>query len=365
MRRIPFLLVVLVLALATSARAQPTAVCDVTRGVWSAQASIPTPIVRAWGAYFPDNGRFYALGGRTSDLAGSDLLNPREYDPATGLWATKTASFANNQVNNMVGGVLDLVGNRVIVLVGGSAAGATSATAEVRYYDPIADTMLTITTDPWPGIGAGNVLPGGAAVHGNKLYVLGGFQISTGMEDAIWEYDPAAAAGSRWTLLPEGLATPLGYIPAASVGNFVYALGGSSWDGTTLVDSTVAARIDPVVGTVTPVTSLPRATAETRAVAQTDGTIWVLGGGRTLPNPSAQVDIYDPVGDSWTTGPPMLTARRNLAADVDPATGDVFAAGGYDSSGVTPLAVFEVLTCVIFVDGFESSDTTAWTLTVP
>ena len=101
-------------------------------------------------------------------------------------------------------------------------------------------------------------------------------------------------------------------------------------------------------------------------MAQTDGTIWVLGGGRTPPtNPSAQVDIYDPVGDSWTTGPPMLTARRNLAADVDPATGDVFAAGGYDSSGVTPLAVFEVLTCVIFVDGFESSDTTAWTLTVP
>jgi hypothetical protein len=364
MRKVLALFAVL-FALLTSAATMEAAVCDVTHGIWSARASSPTPVVRAWGAYFPDNGRFYVLGGRSADGAGNDLLNPREYDPVADAWATKTASFADTQVNNLVGGVLDFAGTRLIVLVGGSAGGATTATAEVRYYDPIADTMTTATTDPWPGIGAGNILPGGAAVHQNKLYVFGGFQINTGMEDAIWVFDPALSPGARWQAFPEGLLTSLGYIPAASVGNFLYTLGGSSWDGVTLVDSSFASQVDPVGGTLASVAALPRATGETRAVAQTDGTIWVLSGGRTVPNPTPQVDIYDPVGDSWTTGPALPTARRNFAADVDPVTGDVFAVGGYDVSGVTPLAVNETLTCVIFVDGFESSSTSAWSVTVP
>lgn len=354
------------LPLLLAAAALPAQVCDVSNGVWSARASFPVPVVRAWGAFFPDNGRFYVLGGRSADGAGNDLLNPREYDPVTDAWTLKAAAFSDTQVNNMVGGVLDLLDYRVIVLVGGSAGGAATATAEVRYYDPMADGLETIATDPWPGIGAGDVLPGGAAVLGNRLYVVGGFQINVGMVDDIWVYDPAAAAGTRWTLVDEPLPVALGYVPTAAGGNGVlYTLGGSSWDGTTLVDSSDAFLIEPGTPAVTPIAALPRATGETRAVTQTNETVWVLGGGRTAPNPSAQVDVYDPVTDTWTTGPSLLTARRNFAADVDPATGDVYAVGGYDTSGVTPLAVHEVVSCIVFVDGFESSDTSAWSSTVP
>jgi len=323
-----------------------------TQGSWATRAPFPLAgLVRSWGVFFPDNGRFYAMGGRTADTAGSNILNPREYDPVANNWATKTATFADGQVNNMVGGVLTFGATRFIVVVGGSAAAATTATSEVRQYDPLTDTMTTLTLDPWPQNAGGVTLPGGGAVFGNKLYVFGGFQINVGMLTTIWEFDPAAAAGSRWTLKTAILPTPLGYIPAATSGSFIYLLGGSTFAAAVLTDSNSALRYDPVADTITPVAALPRATGETRAVAQPfDGSIWVLGGGRTAPNPSNQVDVYLPGTNTWMTAPPFATPRRNLAADIDPSVGRIWATGGYDTGGLTPLVVNEEFNCVVPVE---------------
>jgi hypothetical protein len=79
------------------------------------------------------------------------------------------------------------------------------------------------------------------------------------------------------------------------------------------------------------------------------GSIWVLGGGRTPPNPSTQVDVYHPTTNAWTTAPVMLSPRRNFAADVDPATGRIWAAGGYDAAAL-PTAVNDQFTCDVPVD---------------
>ena len=60
---------------------------------WSAGAPLPTSGVRTVGVYFPANGKFYAMGGRASDTAGSDFTHPFEYDPATNTWTTKAATY--------------------------------------------------------------------------------------------------------------------------------------------------------------------------------------------------------------------------------------------------------------------------------
>ena len=61
---------------------------------WSAGPNIPAVgAVRAVGNYFPANGRFYAMGGRSSDTAGNDFTHPFEYNPATNTWVTKAATF--------------------------------------------------------------------------------------------------------------------------------------------------------------------------------------------------------------------------------------------------------------------------------
>jgi len=62
-----------------------------------------------------------------------------------------------------------------------------------------------------------------------------------------------------------------------------------------------------------------------------------MGGGRTPPNPSNEVDIFC---DTWTTGAPFVTPRRNFATDTDGlgitfGTGHVWLAGGYARDGVT------------------------------
>ena len=274
-----------------------TALCAVTSAFvlppqWTSGASFPTMMVRGAGVWFPSNGHFYVMGGRTSDLAGSDLLNPVEYDPGSNSWTVKAATFPDNQNNNMIGAVLTQGGTPYIFCIGGSAAAATTSTAAVRRYDPITDVLTDITTDPWSGAPV-NTLGGGGAVLGNKLYIFGGFTIGVGMSSQIWVFDPNAAAGTRWTMKVAALPVPVGYVPCATIGNRIYIAGGSTYNAGALADSSDSYVYDPVADTLTPVTSIPRITAETKAV-NLNGQLCVLGGGRTAPNPSNEVDLYLP-----------------------------------------------------------------------
>lgn len=331
-------------------------------GTWTSETAFPLAgVVRAWGVFFPANGKFYVLGGRQSDVTGAEILHPREYFPLGQTWAAKVTAFPDNQVANLVGGVLKVDAKDYIVLVGGAAAGATTASSAVLVYDPILDAGVTLTTDPWPGNVSGTILPGGAAVLDNKLYIFGGYDIGVGMVDAIWSFDPMAPAGSRWTHMSATLPTPLGYIPTATSGGSIYLLGGSEYVSGTLADTTYAYRFEPGPGSIVAIAPVPRAVAETRAVTQRDGKIWLLGGGRIAPNPSTEVDVYDPVSNSWSLGPPMLTARRNFAADINPGTGEVFAVGGYAPSTATN--VTEKWSALIFNNGFELGALCFWSNT--
>jgi hypothetical protein len=313
-----------------------TATCVPVTGGWVQGALLPVPLVRAWGVYFPPNGKFYAMGGRTADGTGTAQLNPLEYTPSTDTWITKTAVFSDQQTSNVQGGVLTmntLGGNgSVIVIVGGSAGGGTGGTTETRIYDPVADTLTTLETDPWtPGT---TTVPGGSAVWNNKLYIFGGFDIPGAIaSDDIWELDLNRAPGSRWVLKTAVLPTPLAYIPAATIGNFIYTGGGSLIEGGTLADSDLAFRYDPATDTITSIATLPNVTAETRGV-NVNNELWVLGGGRDAPNPTSNVLIYSPGTDTWRMGEPFVLGRRNFPADTD-GMGHIYLAGGYAPSAPT------------------------------
>src|SRR6266542_6065307 len=75
---------------------------------WSAGPDLNPPNggVRLVGVYFQANGKFYGMGGRSSDAAGSEFTHPFEYDPGTNSWATKSATYPDTHVNNMACGVL-------------------------------------------------------------------------------------------------------------------------------------------------------------------------------------------------------------------------------------------------------------------
>jgi len=148
-----------------------------TRIDWFPGPDLPSPGVRLVGVYFPANGKFYVMGGRSMDGVGHDLVHPFEYDPVSNTWATKSASYPDNQVSDMACGVLNDSGTDYIYCVGGSAGGQTTATDRVFRYDPVTDTITTIPS-PWPGDTDGITLPGGFSVFNNNLYILGGFRIT-------------------------------------------------------------------------------------------------------------------------------------------------------------------------------------------
>ena len=310
---------------------------------WSAGANFPAVgAVRAPGNYFPANGRFYSIGGRSADVAGADFTNPFEYNPATNTWATKPSTLPDGQVNNMACGVLTVGGTPQIYCVGGSMSQVVGTASRVFSYNPATDAFTTLTAaDNWPGSQANTFLPGGFAVAGNKLYIIGSFNASATppvVTAQVWQFDPNAAVGSRW-LARADYPVARAYVPAATIGGLIYTAGGSNLDaGGLLIDTADSFKYDPATGIWTPIANIPRATGETRALV-VNNQIWVLGGGRTAPNPSNEVDIYTPGTNTWTTGLPFVTARRNFPADTDGSR--VFLSGGYDTSGTTLLNTTE------------------------
>ena len=237
-------------------------------------------------------------------------------------------------VNNIACGVLTDAGTPYIYCAGGSVVSTpTVTTGRVFRYNPVTDTISPVAA-PWPAAGT-TVLPGGFTVFQNKLYILGGFDTVTGGGQGInqiWEFTPSPAA---WVQKPTVLPVPLGYIPTTTIGSLIYTGGGSDITAGVLTDTTNSFVYNPVANTIGTIAAIPRATGETRAL-NFNGKMLVMGGGRTAPNPSNEVDAYDPVTNSWAVNSPVpafANARRNFPTDTDGTT-RIWLAGGYDSTGV-------------------------------
>jgi len=307
--------------------------------IWLPGPDMPSVGIRLAGVFFPANGKFYGMGGRSSDVAGNEFTHPFEFDPATNGWTTKAATYPDIQVNNIACGVLSDAGTPYIYCVGGSDVASQTTTGRVFRYDPVTDTLSSVG-DPWPPGAATTTLPGGFTVFNNHLFILGGFDIPGGIAtNEIWEFDPATGA---WEEKGATLPVPLGYIPTTTIGNLIYTGGGSDITGGVLTDTTNSFVYDPVADTITTIAPIPRATGETRAL-NFNGLMYVLGGGRIAPNPSNEVDIYDPVTDTWSVGIPFVNGRRNFPTDTN-GTDTIWLAGGYDGTGV-PVASMEIFSC--------------------
>ncbi|PYL59718.1 MAG: hypothetical protein DMF24_12455, partial [Verrucomicrobia bacterium] len=300
---------------------------------WSAGPSLPTVLVRSVGVWFPADGNFYSMGGRTSDLAGSDFQHVLRYSPSSNTWTQMGVTLPDNQMNNMACGVLSTGGTPSIYCVGGSAAGQTTATARVFSYNPATDTATTLTSgDNWPGDAAGTILPGGFVAVNDKLYILGGFNINVASTNQIWQFDPTQAVGSKWLQrvnTPEGIM----YAPTCAINGIIYVGGASDYSGGTVIDTTNSFSFNPTTNTTGAIAAIPRATGETRAL-NFNSKMLVIGGGRVAPNPSNEVDAYDPGTNTWAVNSPVpafTNARRNFPTDTDGTT-RIWLAGGYEPS---------------------------------
>src|SRR5262249_28787962 len=161
--------------------------------------------------------------------------------------------------------------------------------------------------------------------------------INVASTNQIWQFDPTGAVGAKWLQrvnTPEGIM----YAPTATIGSIIYVGGASDYVGGTVVDTTNSFSFNPGTNTLGTIATIPRATGETRGLNY-NGKMLVMGGGRVAPNPSTEVDVYDPASNTWAVNTPVpafTTARRNFPTDTDGSC-RIWLAGGYASDGITPL----------------------------
>jgi hypothetical protein len=282
-----------------------------------------------------DGTYIYVFGGSTG--VQSDEM--WRWDPATGNW-TQLASMPTAKMNHQ-GAYWD---GKIYVPGGYTGAHIT----EMAIYDIATDTWSTGMPEPAPRTGT-------TIAYDGKIYVFGG---NPGPSAETLIYDIGT---DSWTYgAPMPAATTYGR--AIRVGAYGYYVGGIAGATTAAVH-----RYDIMDDSWT--TVAPLQTPRTSCELMTDGmNIYAVNGGDAsywTGVPLAQtVEIYDVGADSWSYGNPTLTTT---AAPAGGFAGGKFMIMGGTSGGVNYDTVQVAIddTSLIFADGFESGDTTAWSSTVP
>ena len=206
-----------------------------------------------------------------------------------------------------------LLGDDLYVIGGGSTSGPRSLT---EIYDTLGNIWRAAAALP---VGLEQF---GIAVDNNKIYVAGGYKVTTEDEEtaetesnSVWIFDLSLGA---WVAGPAMPAPRVG-LSLASVGGKIYAIGGKGPN---------AERIfvfDPDKNQWSIARSSLPAPRSDSAVVVVGGEIYVIGG--AIGNvATARVDIFNPATGAWRSGPALPAARGgHVAAVLD---GKIHVTGG-------------------------------------
>lgn len=263
---------------------------------WIPKASYPHSIMGESAVSY--NGSLYVLGGR--DQNSVNRAEVFSYNPGLDTWTTLAQMPA---VRNWAGAA---EANGSIYVVDGSAGGGALNT--VFQYD--------IPTDSWsiaPNTLAATYGPAVVSLN-NSIYRIGGLD-----SDGVYTTSVELLGQGFVAPLPLGVAWP----SAVALNGYIYVAGGSH-DGPFV---TKTYRYDPASDTWSDaaIAELPEGKALS-ASGVLDGQFVVAGGGDNYSTAFA----WDPTTNVWSSLPPMLYSRFNMAGGV---VGDtMYAVGGTDSS---------------------------------
>ena len=209
-----------------------------------------------------------------------------------------------------------------LYVAGGFGLPMRSQSAAFEAYDPGSDGWRELA--PLPEARDHSAL----TAIGARLYLSGGNAEGFVRRANLWVYDPATDHWSAAAPMPE----PRAAHAAVAVGGRLYVLGGVIPSQTQRAPTW---RYDPASGEWDrDLAPLPTYREHVAAVGLHDGTILVIGGRASTD--LAAVEKYDTATDTWTSLPPLPTARGGLTAGL--LDGQVHVVGGesIDSPGVFP-----------------------------
>lgn len=244
------------------------------------------------------------------------------YDVDTDTWAAG-AIYPNG--TGIVGAVAGSIGGKLYVALGNDAS---NDKATGWYYDPVANTWTAIANAPTTRSGGP-----AAAVHGGKLYTFGGFPPGGGASNTVdavtWCYDPSSNSWSVKAPMP----AERGDARAATIGDFIYVVGGSYRHVLTNTLEDTLFRYDVLANSWSTLSPMPTA-REAPFVGVVNGKLHVIAGlGHDPGFPTAAITLdvherYNPNTDSWDTLDPLPREPRTKGA-VGVVDLGIYCAGGW------------------------------------
>ena len=293
------------------------AVPGMGRGVWRPGVPLPSP-----------------LGEVASVVAGGEILvfgqgdsRTLGFDPLQGTWSTVRAQRPLPGNHHGV----EVLGDKVYLL-GGLDAGSAG---QVQIYDVVADSWSLGAPMPW---NAGSCV---TALIDGLIYVGGGNLQGAGTASNFAVYDPVADSWASLGSMPLGV----NHAAAGTDGAKLYVFGGRQGANVPQAGFSDVQVYDPVVGSwetsaagdLAPM-PLPRGGTGRAVFAQ--GEFYVIGGEDDV-DAFAEVQVYDPVDDTWRTDRPLPTARHGSHPVL--FEGRIFVFGGGLAAGFGFSDVAEVL----------------------
>ncbi|XP_029951947.1 kelch-like protein 36 isoform X2 [Salarias fasciatus] len=272
-------------------------------GVWGAETEMP--VRRSHHSLAVLGGFVFAAGGSTSRYSERDtacnLLH--RYDPRHRQW-TRCAPMNHERSDFFLGAV----GDRLVAVGGRSDAGAQFS---VEVYKPAEDRWTFVSRLPKCTYGHGG------AVHDAVVYISGGQSSMEGSyRSDFLSYDPSRDQDG-WAELPP-MREARNWHCMASVGNLIYAIGGSTnyADFTERYDTQRVECYDVRRRQWTRVAPLLQPNSEA-AAAVWDGKVYVLGGYSWEKMESFNtVQVFDPERREWSRGPDLPQSIVGSAACV-------------------------------------------------
>jgi N-acetylneuraminic acid mutarotase len=280
-------------------------------------AAIITPPSKSWVPLKPmptarKNPVVAAVNGIVYVIGGEGGYNKVEaYDPASQTWSTKANLWKAR--THASGAVI----NGKIYLVGGRD-GLGHMHPTLFAYDAASNSWSQKADLPvlsWRGA---------AVAIGGKLYVYTPQNQTTDYWPMLHRYDPATNAWTKLARPPRSIE-----MPAAGVldGKF-YLAGGWTPNGA----SNKLDVYDPLRNVWTTKASMPTARLDAAGAVAAGSLLsqrFYVMGGVTTPGSTLELktmESYNPLSDSWSTGPQLRTPRRGLGAAT--AGGIIYALGG-------------------------------------
>lgn len=273
-----------------------------------------------------DSVRHYAtLALPIDSTIASAPAKPSSNSPSANGAESKTAMYP--KLDEPVTSFGAAITDGALYIYGGHTGGAHSY-SKLEQGDELLRLDLKHPTK-WESIAKGPHLQGLAMVaHGQQLYRVGGFTAMNekGAEHNLVSQNDAArfdTTDKKWHELPE-LPEPRSSHDAAVVGDKLYVVGGWQLRGEEDSHWHTTAYVMDLKSETPAWEAIPEPPFQRRAIAAAahQGKLYVIGGMQEEGGPTTRVDVFDPASGKWSQGPSLEGDPMNGFG------GSAFAVGG-------------------------------------